>query len=535
MPRILRRALVPMLAALAIAGCASLPQDYPREESHALADTANTPLGRALAPLLAKHAPRSGAYPLNSGLDAFVARMLLAEAATRSLDVQYYIWHGDTTGKLLLHGLRRAADRGVRVRLLLDDIGTAANDTGLQTIDAHPNIEVRLFNPLAVRGARTIGMLGDLQRTNRRMHSKSFTVDNQATIVGGRNVGDEYFAAREDVQMRDFDVVAVGPVVAQASAAFDLYWNSPQVYPIGALVSRRPSPEDVTAASARLDAFVESQRQGPYVQALSNSNLAGKLRSQQLAYFWGEARIAYDEPGKIAEEPSKREANLLPTLRAQVAPATTELLVVSPYFVPGDEGVAALRQMREKGIRVRIVTNSLAATDVVSVHSGYQRYRKALLAAGIELYELKPSAAQKLDAAAWKHGAGEPHADTAYGVAGSSRAALHAKTLTVDRRTLFVGSMNLDPRSVFLNTEIGAILEMPEMAHEYAQRLDAELRESAYRLALVPSGGAGSSVQLEWIALEEGREVRYTSDPGASFWRRFSAGLLSLLPIESQL
>jgi putative cardiolipin synthase len=375
-------------------------------------------------------------------------------------------------------------------------------------------------------------MLVDLGRVNRRMHSKSFTADNQVTIVGGRNVGDEYFAAREDVQMRDFDVVAVGPVVAQASAAFDLYWNSPQVYPIGALVSHRPSPEDVSAAGARLDAFVDSQRQGPYVQALANSSLAAKLRSQEVDYYWGEARIAYDEPGKIAEEPSKRQANLLPALRAQVAPATSELLVVSPYFVPGDEGVAALRQMREKGIRVRIVTNSLAATDVVSVHSGYQRYRKALLAAGIELYELKPSAAQKEDAAAWKREARE---GSTHGVGGSSRAALHAKTLAVDRRTLFVGSMNLDPRSVFLNTEIGVILDMPVLARKLAGQLEPELRASAYRLALAPDGAQGSGTRLEWIALEPAGEVRYASEPGASLWRRLAAGFLSLLPIESQL
>jgi putative cardiolipin synthase len=514
-----------MLAALALAGCTSLPKDYPRPESRALTDTGATRLARTFAPLLAQHSPKSGVAPLASGLDAFVARMVLAEAAEKSLDLQYYIWHGDTSGQLLLDAVGRAADRGVRVRLLLDDIGTAADDAALLMIDAHPAIEVRLFNPLAQRSLRGLGMLADLGRTTRRMHNKSFIADNQAAIIGGRNVGDEYFAAREDVQMLDFDVVAIGPVVAQASAAFDLYWNSPQAYPIGALVGSRPSGEDMAAARSRLEAFVDSQRDGAYAQALRNSTLAARLRAGKSEYFWGVARMAYDEPAKAAADAQRRDTDLLPTLQAQVAAPATELLLVSPYFVPGESGVAALRELRAKGVRVRVVTNSLAATDVVSVHSGYQRYRKPLLEAGVEIHELRASAVQKEDRAA------KMRSDPAHGVGGSSRAALHAKTLVVDRRTLFVGSMNLDPRSAFINTEIGVILEMPDMARVYAQAIDDELREAAYRLELAPQSGG----DITWVALEGGREVRYTREPGAGFWRRFAAAFMSLLPIESQL
>jgi putative cardiolipin synthase len=523
------RVLHALALGLALAGCASLPADHPRQESHAYTDTGGTRLGHALAPLLARHAPRSGAYPLESGLDAFVARMVLAETAERSLDLQYYIWHGDATGRLLLDAARRAADRGVRVRLLLDDIGTAADDAALLVIDAHPNVEVRLFNPLAQRSLRMFGMLADLGRITRRMHNKSFTADNQATIVGGRNIGDEYFAAREDVQMRDFDVVAIGPVVAQASAAFDLYWNSPQAYPIGALVSARPSPEELAGAHERLDAFVAAQRDGPYVQALRNSRLAARLRAGDVDYYWGEARMAYDTPDKAAAAGSRRETDLLPTLQSQVAPPAAELMVVSPYFVPGDDGVAALKRMRAKGVRVRIVTNSLAATDVASVHAGYQRYRIPLPEAGVEIFEMRPSAFEKEAGAAGARG------DAARGVSGSSRAALHAKTLVVDRRTLFVGSMNLDPRSAFINTEIGAILEMPDLARAYAGRLDEALGEMAYRLALAPRGEAQAGAQVRWTAREDGREVTYDVEPAASLWRRLGAGLMSLLPIESQL
>lgn len=525
----LAQGLPMLLLGFALAACTTLPKDYPRTTSHAFADTADTELGRALAPPLGHHAPRSGAYPLASGLDAFVARMVLAEAAQRSLDLQYYIWHGDASGRLLMQALLRAADRGVRVRLLLDDIGTAANDNHLLMIDAHPNLEVRLFNPLALRGARTLGLLAEFERTNRRMHNKSFTADSQMSIVGGRNVGDEYFAAREDVEMRDFDVIAVGPVVAQVSGAFDLYWNSAAVYPIEALAHDRPDAQAIARARAELDAFVASQRDGPYAQALLKSPLASRLRAHALSFYWGDARMAFDDPQKIEAAPTERETHLQLKLRSEVAPPESELLVVSPYFVPGDEGVASLRRLRQRGVKVRIITNSLASTDVVSVHSGYQRYRKPLLEAGVELYELKPSAAQKQDEAAKRRG------DTAHGVSGSKRAALHAKSLVVDRRTLFVGSMNLDPRSLFLNTEIGVILEMPEMARALMQRFEAELPGVSYRLALAPADSAGAGQRVQWIALADGREVRYGEEPGASFWRRLEAGFLSLLPIESQL
>jgi cardiolipin synthase C len=523
------RRVLALLLVLTGAGCASLPKDYPRDASYAFTDTAGTRLARALSPLLARHAPRSGAYPLESGLDAFVARMVLAESAERSLDLQYYIWHADVSGRLLLDAMLRAADRGVRVRLLLDDIGTSANDADLLLLAAHANVEVRLFNPVAARSARTLGLLAEFERTNRRMHNKSFTVDNQTSIVGGRNIGDEYFAAHEEVEMRDFDVVAVGPVVPQVSAEFDLYWNSAVAYPIEALARDKPDAQAVAQGRARLGAFVEAQKDGPYAQALSRSSLAARLRAHTVEYFWGAARMVFDDPRKIEAAPTDQETHLQTKLRSEVAPPESEVLVLSPYFVPGDEGVESLRRLRQRGVKVRIVTNSLASTDVVSVHSGYQRYRKALLEAGVELYELKPSAAMKQDEAAKRRG------DTTHGVSGSKRAALHAKTLVADQRSLFVGSMNLDPRSLFLNTEIGVILDMPDLARAFVQRLDAELRNLAYRRALAPADGAGAERRVEWISQEDGREVRHDSEPGASFWRRFEAGFLSLLPIESQL
>ena len=230
-------ALPALATLLALAGCVSLPTDYPRTASQALTDTADTRLGRGIAPITARHPGESGIHLLQRGTDAFVARLVLAEAADRSLDVQYYIWHADITGKLLADGLLRAAERGVRVRVLLDDLGTAPNDHTLLALDRHPDIEVRLFNPVAARGARGLGTLLEFGRVNRRMHNKSFTADNQATIVGGRNIGDEYFEARPDLDFGDLDALAVGPVVRQVSASFDRFWNSPASVPITALTT----------------------------------------------------------------------------------------------------------------------------------------------------------------------------------------------------------------------------------------------------------------------------------------------------------
>ncbi len=261
------------LAALTLSACASLPTDYPRTESFALTDTHDTLLGRVVAPLASSHPGESGFNPLVRGLDAFVARMVLAETAQKSLDVQYYIWHRDTTGRLLADALVRAAERGVRVRMLLDDLGTAIGDDVLVALDAHPNIEVRLFNPVAMRSARGLGTILDFGRVNRRMHNKSFTVDNQATIIGGRNVGDEYFEARPDLDFGDLDVLAIGPVVKEASSAFDLYWNSAAAFPISVLTNLRLPDEELAQRREELRANRETQHESAYAQALRNSQL----------------------------------------------------------------------------------------------------------------------------------------------------------------------------------------------------------------------------------------------------------------------
>jgi cardiolipin synthase C len=523
------RALAVLLP-VSLIGCASLPTDYPRTASHALTDTAGTALGRTAARFRAEQQGASGMRLLNLGLDAFVARLALAEVAERSLDVQYYIWHDDTTGRLLTAALLRAADRGVRVRVILDDIGTSPDDARLLLLDAHPNIELRLFNPVATRSARMLGFIVDPARGNRRMHNKSFTADNQATIVGGRNIGDEYFEARADLDFGDLDVLAVGDVVNEVSTSFDLYWNSAATYPIRALSKAEVSAAELDAVRSALTAFVGSQRGEAYAQALRTSGLTQQLRAGKLAFNAAQMRVLADDPAKVEQDEPDKSAYLLPQMLPEFTALSREFVLVSPYFVPGDNGVENLKRLRARGVRVRILTNSLAATDVTAVHAGYAKYRRALLEAGIELYEVKASARRADPKAAEAQPAAAP---TKHTLTGSSRASLHAKTMIFDCRRLFVGSMNVDPRSVFTNTEIGIMIDAPAVAAEACAQLTQGLPLNTYRVELQPQPDGGA--RLAWVTTEDGREVRLAEEPEASAWRKFQAWLFSLLPIEPLL
>jgi putative cardiolipin synthase len=503
-----------------LAACASLPTDYPRTASFALTETNDTALGQAIVPLVAAHPGESGFHPLVRGLDAFVARIVLAEAAQKSLDAQYYIWHRDTTGHLLAEALVRAAERGVRVRMLLDDLGSAVGDDVLVALDAHPNIEVRLFNPVALRTARGLSMMLDFGRVNRRMHNKSFTADDQATIVGGRNVGDEYFEARPDLDFGDLDVLAIGPVVQEVSSAFDLYWNSAAAFPITALTNVRLSAEELAKRREEVRAYRETQMESAYAQALQDSQLARQLGQGEIPFFWGRAGLGYDHPSKVSTSPADTSTHLGPQLRKVIDLTRRELLIISPYFVPGKEGVEFFRSLRARGVKVRVLTNSLASTDVSAVHAGYAKYREELLREGVELYEIKATARIRDDD---RKGDKKDKA----GMTGSSRASLHAKTFTFDRRAVFVGSLNLDPRSVELNTEIGVVFESPQAGEQFAEGFDRLVRKHAYRLELADG--------LEWVSEEDGVETRLTTEPNSSVWRRMGVWFLSWLPIESQL
>ena len=518
----LRRLLVIAAAAVAglAGGCATLPPPAGRLPSLAFTDTAQTPLGQAVAPLVADHPGLSGIVPFDEPHDAFAARVLLARAAARSLDAQYYIWHGDAVGTLLWQALWHAAQRGVRVRLLLDDLGTMPSDAVLLAIDSHPNIEVRMFNPARLRSLRLLGILADIGRLNKRMHNKAFIADGEVAIVGGRNIGDEYYGANEGANFADLDVAVIGPVVKEVSSEFDLYWNHAGAVPVANLSRQNTTPEQYAAMRAKLAAPCSTEA-ADYLQDLRNSEFARDLRHRTVTFFWGRATIVQDHPDKVLTSSSRTATHLAPQLRALTDRTQRELFLVSPYFVPGKKGVDLLADVRQRGVRVVVLTNSLAATDGVPVHSGYQRYRRPLIEAGVELYEIKPTAT-----------AGRERRSTGLfgsrGAGGSSGSSLHAKTFAFDRRIGFIGSYNLDPRSSRLNTEMGVLFDCPALARQIPETVERDLDRAAYRVGL-------EDRRLVWTTREDGRQARYTSEPQASLWKRIKSTVLSWLPIEGLL
>jgi putative cardiolipin synthase len=505
---------------LAFNGCATLPEDFERPPSYALTETQETLLGRTLADEKAAHPGKSGFLLLADGLDAFVARAVLARLAERSIDVQYYLYHDDLVGRLLTDQLVKAADRGVRVRLLVDDMDLAGRDLGAAVMDAHPNIEVRIFNPFSRKVGRTSQFVTRLGSVTRRMHNKSFTVDNQVTILGGRNIGNEYFEADPDLAFADLDVVAIGPVAREVSAAFDRYWNSELAYPATVLKGQAPTAEEIRQKPQQLDEFIAEQVDSDYLEALRNSILAQQLRDNQVAFYWGAADVIYDQPEKLLHKFDATEFHLSPQLEPYWKGVDQELIIFSPYFVPGNEGTAFLAQSARRGVRVRILTNSLSSNDVSIVHAGYSKYRKKLLRAGVELYEMN----KKLTRAQRREKKGE---------GGSSKASLHAKSFVFDGEQVFIGSLNLDPRAVLHNTEIGVVIDQPELAAGMSDWFDQNVGKIAFRLELVKN--KYGEEQILWHGIVNGEPQTFDTEPYTGFWQRFVIGFLRLLPIESQL
>jgi putative cardiolipin synthase len=511
---------------LFLSGCASLPAGVERiPSSHTDREGKPSRIAEYAAPYLRKHPGKSGFWLLGDGLDAYAARILLADAAERTIDVQYYLYHNDVTGKILTNRLLQAADRGVRVRLLLDDMATKGIDTPLATLDTHPNIEVRIINPYANRGFRGLETLARFDTVTRRMHNKSFTADNLMTIVGGRNVGDEYYGVHEDLNFGDLDVLAVGPAAAEVGNQFDLYWNSSLAYPIGSLAH---STGDLGALRRDLREFNDVHRDSQYAHRARTSDLVQGFVAGTLDFQWGHAVVFYDLPEKLTTDPEDRSTHMAPKVLPKTLGALQrDLLIFSPYFVPGKHGVMMLTDLEERGVQVRVLTNSLASTDVGVVHAGYAKYRKPLLRGGVEIYELKPDAdmAKKGKLKLAK-------------LVGSSGASLHAKTSVFDQEALFVGSANLDPRSGKLNTELGILFQSEPLAKGLADWFDANKARIAYRVTLDQSHCQNEQRcegRLRWTDEEGGREVVYLKDPETGVLTRFFVSLVSLLPIEGQL
>lgn len=508
-----------VLMALGIAllsACSSLPDNSGRIASYAL-PAGNTPLADNLEPLLEKHPGKSGFRLLIQGEDAFATRIQLISSAQRSLDVQYYIWHDDLTGRATYQQLLAAADRGVRVRVLLDDLDTAGKDALLRRIDAHPNIQLRLFNPFANRDARGGDFVGDTQRINRRMHNKTLTADGIATIFGGRNIGDEYFEADSEVAFGDMDALGVGPIAGEVSTQFDLYWNSPYAYPITVFDWGEPvSEQDVQALRDELNDFVAVASGSQYADNLRSLARSGDQRLTLADFTWSDWYLGYDQPRAIEMHEMTDETHLAPRLLRAMHNAREDLIIISPYFVPGKAFTQYLVDTVARGVRVRILTNSLQANDVALVHAGYMRYRKALVSGGVELYEYRSNSNELRKAMR------QQRADVL-------KTSLHAKMFAMDRTWVFVGSFNLDGRSARLNTELGAYFTSPAAVGQFSDNFDGLMRQIAYRVELNDHG------VLRWIGYDDAEQLTFSSEPDTSWWKRTSTRVLSWFVPESQL
>ncbi|WP_099826760.1 phospholipase D family protein [Oceaniglobus indicus] len=503
------KTLVALVAIVAVAIVVArivfaLPEVTDRTDSTALPPVGTSPLAALVQQRWADHPGKTGVAPLGEGAAAFAARMLLVNAATSSIDAQYYIWHGDLTGTLLLDALMRAAERGVRVRLLVDDNGTAGLDPELAALNAHENAEVRIYNPFNLRRFKVLSYGFDFFRLNRRMHNKSLTVDGAATILGGRNIGDEYFDTGPTALYVDLDVLAVGDIVGEVADDFDRYWAARAVHPAGPIVGRAPDDNPITA---RVERLADDPQLADYRRIVAESDLIRDLGTGRLGLEWTDVVLVSDDPVK-GQGAVAREDLLASRLAHAVGRIETRFDGITPYFVPGVAGVRAFETLEDRGVQVRMLTNSLVATDVLPVHAGYAKRRRDLLAAGVELFELKRQASVSTPR-------------DKIGPFGSSGASLHAKTFAVDGERIFIGSFNFDPRSTTLNTEMGLLIDSADMATRMHAAFDRKFEGVAWEVALTEG-------DLSWRS----RDAVQAAEPGATLLKTVALTVIGWLPVE---
>jgi putative cardiolipin synthase len=507
-PRWRRRAatLAVLLGSLAAIGCCSLPQQVQRPASWSMAVDHDTPLARlVLESTPPQMARQSGFRLLADGADALATRLALIDAARSSLDLQYFLISDDASGAQLLGALHAAAERGVRVRLLLDDLYAGVHEARLAALDRHAHAEVRLFNPLPVRGAslaqRLLGSLHQFERINRRMHNKLFIADGHIALAGGRNIGDDYFMRNTVANFVDLDILATGPVLAELVELFDHFWNDDTAYPASSLLL----PGTSAASGVTVPAH-----------AASPGGTAAQIRRGRLELHFASARVFADAPSKA----SRADARLQPGAAmaqslALMSAARSEVMIASPYFVPGAGGLALMQEAAARGIDIAVMTNSLGATDEPLAYRGYRRYRMAMLKMGVRLAELRPVPGELAA------GLGAPR---------SSLGRLHAKLAIVDQRWLLVGSLNMDRRSSRLNTELALAIDSPALASEAAALLQQLWSNNNYELRLSPAED-----RIEWLANEDGQQIVHRNEPHADGLGLWGLRLMSLLVPEDLL
>ncbi len=538
--------LVVLIVAV-LTGCASLPpgSDYPKTVSSALANPEDTHVGRQFEKAAREHNGNSGFRIIPVGADGFLIRMQMINSAISTLDLQYFIFRGDETGRLLTAAVLHAADRGVRVRVLIDDGDTVPGDDQISVLETHPSVELRIFNPFVYRGdsvlLRSIEFMFNASRLDYRMHNKLLVVDNAIALVGGRNIGDQYFQIAPESQFADDDVFAAGPVAQQFSATFDEYWNSALSIPSEALSGGKPSqPALIQHREVLKDERQQSKPDGSgyvksvetvepidYVKRVATGEPFNGIISGRLPLIWAPAHLVYDSPEKKKVQSGAISGHLMlrPVVNATVE-VQSELLIVTPYLIPGSEGMEMFKNLRERNVRVRILTNSLesstSATEILA-RSGYIKYRLPLLVDGTELYEVRSLLGNT-------RGSGQTATISRYG-----NYSLHAKLFVFDRQRVYVGSMNFDQRSMHLNTEIGLIIDSPTLAQQVAARFDDMVQPvNSYTLELRPDD-AWCSPRLVWVTQENAEAVEYDIEPARSEWQRFKVNFYSLLPLDDEL
>jgi putative cardiolipin synthase len=526
-----RSAALSLVAAFVVA-CTTLPPgaDFPKVVSSALTHPEETRLGRRFDDAAREHGGNSAFRLLSVGVEGFLVRAQMIGAAEWTLDVEYYIFRQDETGQLLTDALLRAADRGVRVRVLVDDGDTLQGDEQIAALSAHSKIEIRIFNPFAYRGHtelfRAVEFAFNASRLDYRMHNKLMVVDNAIALVGGRNIGDQYFQVDPESQFGDDDVFAAGPLVKDLSGTFDDFWNSDLAIPVAGLGSGKPLDAALDAYRRILDEHRRASKAGgaDYArQVASGEPLAGML-SGKLPLVWARAQVVYDSPDKKSVEKGEMVGELMHrTVADAMASVRSELLMVTPFLIPGNDGMRLFKDLRKRDVRVRILTNSLESTPELVAQSGYMRYRVPLVEDGVELYEVRALLGNA-------KGSGESAVATR-----SGNYALHAKLFVFDRQRLYIGSMNFDERSHHLNTELGLIIDSPELARRTAVRFESiVVPANSYALAMRrnPAGGAS---ELIWRTQEGGMQIDYDSEPARSTWQRMKVEFLTLLPLDKEL
>ena len=464
------------------------------------------------------HPDLSGYHPIVTGANAFASRSILTDMATRNIDAQYYIWHDDQAGQLLLKDLWEAAERGVIVRLLIDDFNnSAALDQQLLRFSSHPNTAVRIVNPLMHRKFQALNFVTGLPRINRRMHNKSMTFDKQITIIGGRNIGNEYLSNDQNSQFADLDVLLIGKVVADIDNSFGSYWSAPISYDIETLVTLdEDGPTDFIEGLDQLGTNEKSDNQSSlsvYKSAIEDSSIDTDLLNKRIPFRWTDMQFLSDDVGKLTKS-VPADTNLVQQLRTLLGRPDKELTIISSYFVPTKDGVDTLVELADSGIDIKILTNSFDATDVTAVHSSYSQWRPKLLKSGIKIYELKSTASE------------EDRENKLWKARSQSSTSLHAKTFAIDDHQVFIGSYNVDPRSANINTEMGVIINDDELARQLHEALSDDLLSQAYEVKLTDDN------HLQWHTMENGEKKVYEAEPRVDLSDHIWLTIMSWLPID---